>query len=500
MKKTTLILVLLMFLYPISLFCLEESIVIGREDNWKDVNTYLSRNIVFQPGRQGFSDILLKEAEYSPDNGTDMLFHFNQMPLFEESGHYFVDASTGNITSKVSRYGEGAALFQRENVISITPGEGALFSPGTSWRDFSIEFWLYPANLEEGEVLFFWQGSEQRGARLITQQVICTVRNRKLLWEFNNFFQLPEGGEYRIALTGASRLIPRKWKHHLIRFDSTTGLLEYLVDRVPEGVVYASETKQEDGTVLLPSIGRFSSEPIKIGEKFTGLIDEFRIVTRFVEEPSTAKYYKTGGSMVTGLFDLGYNGSRVVSIKPLHKVPENTEILYFYHTTDIARPLQADDPGWIMIEPGEIADANTKGRYAQLMARFFPDGKGNETPILSQITLIYEPDFPPTVPSGVSAEPGDGAVTLTWDPVADTDIGGYMVYYGAEPGSYFGKGSSLGDSPVDVGNLTEVTLSGLENGRLYYFSITAYDNSAPPHYGDFSRKVSARPVRSREGR
>jgi hypothetical protein len=495
MKKAAIILVLLFSLYPISIFCLEESIVIGREHEWKNVIFELSRNIDFQPGRGGFSDVLLKEAEYPTDRETDMLLHLNHSSLFEETGHY--EVLGGKVTPKVSRYGGGAALFQRENVISITPRPGALFSPGTEWRDFSIEFWLYPANLEEGEFIFFWQGSEQRGSKPITQQVICTVRDRRLLWEFNNFFHPPDGGEYRIELTGESRLVPRKWKHHLIRFDSTTGLLEYLVDQVPEGIVYASKSKHEDGTVFLPGTGRFSSEPIKIGENFTGLIDEFRIMSRFVREPRVSKYKKSGGYLVTNLFDLGYSGSRLVSVDPLHRIPENTEILYFYQMTDIARPLGPDEEGWNMIEPGELAGIDAEGRYVQLMAQFFPDGTGNKTPVLSEIILTYEPDFPPTVPSGISAEPGDGSVTLSWNPVADTDVGGYMVYYGDAPGSYFGKGSSLGNSPVDVGNVTEVTLEGLENGRLYYFSIAAYDDSVPPHYGNFSREVSTRPVRSR---
>ena len=65
MKKAAIILVLLFSLYPISIFCLEESIVIGREYEWKDVNFELSRNIAFQPGRGGVSDVLLNEAGYA---------------------------------------------------------------------------------------------------------------------------------------------------------------------------------------------------------------------------------------------------------------------------------------------------------------------------------------------------------------------------------------------------------------------------------------------------
>jgi hypothetical protein len=38
-----------------------------------------------------------------------------------------------------------------------------------------------------------------------------------------------------------------------------------------------------------------------------------------------------------------------------------------------------------------------------------------------------------------------------------------------------------------------LTLSGLQNGRLYYFAVVAYDGTEPPHHSGFSREVSARP-------
>src|SRR5256885_15055841 len=55
-------------------------------------------------------------------------------------------------------------------------------------------------------------------------------------------------------------------------------------------------------------------------------------------------------------------------------------------------------------------------------------------------------------------------VTLAWDPNTETDLAGYKLYYGPSSGSY--------QSSVDVGNLTSYTLSGLLEGRIYYFAVT----------------------------
>ena len=95
----------------------------------------------------------------------------------------------------------------------------------------------------------------------------------------------------------------------------------------------------------------------------------------------------------------------------------------------------------------------------------------------------------------INAEPGDGQVTLSWRPVAVADAAGYIIYYGKSSGNYTGVNSNLGDSPIDVGSTTEVTLEGLENGTLYYFTVVTYDSASLNHLSTFSKEVIARPSR-----
>jgi hypothetical protein len=56
---------------------------------------------------------------------------------------------------------------------------------------------------------------------------------------------------------------------------------------------------------------------------------------------------------------------------------------------------------------------------------------------------------------------------LIWDPNSETDLAGYKIYYGMSSGTY--------DSVVDVGNHTAYTLPGLQVGKTYYISATAYN-------------------------
>lgn len=68
-------------------------------------------------------------------------------------------------------------------------------------------------------------------------------------------------------------------------------------------------------------------------------------------------------------------------------------------------------------------------------------------------------------------------LTLAWEPSTSPDVAGYEVWYktGSSGPPYNGTGAMEGDSPVDVGNFTELTLHLLDEDKNYYFTVTAYD-------------------------
>jgi hypothetical protein len=58
-------------------------------------------------------------------------------------------------------------------------------------------------------------------------------------------------------------------------------------------------------------------------------------------------------------------------------------------------------------------------------------------------------------------------VSLAWDANTEPDLDGYKIYYGLASGNY--------GAPVDVGNVEQHTLTGLDEGKTYYLAATAYD-------------------------
>jgi len=69
----------------------------------------------------------------------------------------------------------------------------------------------------------------------------------------------------------------------------------------------------------------------------------------------------------------------------------------------------------------------------------------------------------------VSFESVTAQVTLSWAANTDPGVAGYKFYYGNASRTY--------ETPVDVGNVTRYTFTGIEKEKTYYFSLTAYDTN-----------------------
>jgi hypothetical protein len=488
-KKSTLTAGILLLLCT-ALPALDRQIVLGREDQWRDFS--YSENLLLSKGRWGSQDLVLKEAEYGSDQYTDLLVHFNGRPFEDQMGLYRVAEEDLLLSRRVAALGGGSGGFNSGNRgLHLVPEPGAVLYRGSWLQDFSIEFWLYPALLSDGEQVFLWQGARWNADAVTPQELRCSVQDRTLVWAFENVFTGPLGQSTSIQLQGVTALVPGDWHHHLLRYDSKLGLLEYLVDGIPEAVVYTTDSGLERGAVLLPFAGDAGPGQVKVGGGFTGFVDELRISRAFVQAPNLNRYSSNVGVFISRIFDLGYTGTKLKRIDGVYRTPGDSAVYFYYRMTDRADADTSDIP-WTQFEAGQSL-AGSRGRYLQVMVELYPDGSRLQTPEVSELRLVYEQDLPPAPPTGLYAEAGNEQVRLYWNTVNEDDLGGYFVYYGSQPGSYRGVDSDLGPSPIDVGRVSQIEVTGLSNSRLYYFAVVAYDATDPPHRSLFSREVSARP-------
>lgn len=471
----------------------------GGGEGWSYTST---RQIAIESIGLGRFPIMTLSSALAESENSDLSLHFNA-PLATEfrdtNGNYVitVDPSVSVADSRYARRGDGAALFVSEGGIRVKASrDPSLFlSPGVKDGDFTIEFWLYPATGGTGEQVFVWSALQQQNILdVAAQSARCAIDKNGLKWSFTGFF-LNGNGDNTVELTLFSQpLTPKVWSHHLIRFDSKIGLIEYLVNGQIVSLVYATATGQEGGEPYFPFIG--DSGILIIGSNYNGMIDEFNISRHWVEKPELKRYPSSGGRMETAPLDLGYSNSLIGSLETKSSTPGECALIFYLRCSDYQYFTSGEELEWIPVAAGVDLGENFHGRWAQVAVDFFPDSSGETAPVLEELRLRFTPDEPPAAPSSLTAIAGDSRVELFWKQSPDADVAGYLVYFGDAPGNYWGHSELSGNSPINVGANTSFTIKGLRNDALYFFTVAAYDKASPPHIGVFSRERSARPVRT----
>lgn len=537
----------------------EKTLILGGAAGWEAAVT---RQGIAELGSVRPKPVLALSSVRDGSPYLDMALSFDEgrPDLFaDQTGRYQVSASAAVASTDMrwARAGTGAAHFfgstmttaqaglRESDSLVITPrSREALLAPASGIRDFTLEFWLYPMNMENGEQILTWTSTRLTSRReQVYQRIQCMAVRNRLQWTFPDFFSAPdESRRLTFSLKGASPVAPRTWSHHLIRFDAATGLLEYLVDGTPEDILYVTSSGHEGGEVYTPGIGEEGR--MVLGGRFAGLMDEFRLYGAFVGRPLLKKYSGREGRIETRILDLGEGDSRIIridafggrtsnagrirepavsgtaggalvsargaaaiSVAPANEYSgsgsfsftDDSTIRFFIRTGDT--PYLRANVDWRPFEPGTDLDGGFRGngfrgRFVQLAAEFYPSGDGETTPYLEELRIAYAANEPPHPPAMVTAIARDGAVDLSWRPSPSRNVEGYLVYYGTSRGEYFGEGAAPGPSPIEAGKRTALHIDGLKNGILYYFAVSAYGRLNASRAGEFSREVTARPLRS----
>jgi len=488
--------VVFLFIIIVPLYSGEREYILGG-DNWQPS---LLRNIEIDKNEAGENSLFIQSGEYLLDNSTELLLHFNSLPIVDVTGNFKLIENKASISEGRKKFGAGAALFNKETNSIILDRTGKGIFPGRIYSDdFSIEFWVYGQNYSDGETIFFMDGYADIGNGFIPQLFRCYIENRRIIWTIKNFFIPPGSKEFEVKISSERQLIPRVWTHHLLRYNSSNGLMEYLIDGKPEAVIYATTSARETGQVYPLYSG--SRGRIVIGNYFTGLLDEFRFKLEWIDNNMLSLLGSHTGVYISEPIDLGNSKSMLIGVDAKEILPSGTEVLYFYHLGDSRQSLAENSPEWKKIAPGSGLLSERGGRFLCIKAVLYSDGEKNVSPSVSRINIKFDQKSAPPAPRVVRAEPGNSSVKLKWSEVIDSDVDGYYVYFGERPGRYFGSEKNSNTSPIDAGKNNELVIRNLENGKVYYFAVASYSKSASRYGGsivkeggDYSVEVNARPL------
>jgi hypothetical protein len=481
------------FLVVLNISAEEKTMVFGGKTGWHHISR--TDRIVSGKGRFGYDALTLATNSRPMDSATDILLNFEDAKIQDESKKYSV---TGNslIPFESSLMGKYSGLARGNGGLRLRGNEKSLFGKSGQTGSFVIEFWLNPSIAENGEIVFSWRSSRTVSNYPLYQMITASFSGNHLEWSFVNVFNGYVENRGEITLSSYRTIIPETWLHHSIRFDEDSGLLEYRINGLLEAQKYVTETGHEDGgSIYVPTFG--VPADIDICPQFTGLVDDFRIErsskTEISEKLRFDTYPVEGGRFETEPILLS-NGAKITRLDALVSSPSQTDVEFFVRSGDNFYNWTDEYPAWIPVKNHQEID-NVSGLYFQVAANLFPDGSGKKSPSVTEMKISYKEIDAPLAPFKLSVIPSDGEVTLTWPYSVDESVGGYYIFYGERPGEYLGRDAYEGTSPIDVGSATSVTLTGLKNGKIYYFAVSSYSKYDSRITGELSNEVFARPLK-----
>lgn len=478
-----------------------KEVILGGKNGWSDFEK--SKNITTGKGRFGYDCIQLASNSFENDEYTDLLIDFENPNNPISDGSYSIHANNLKLTTQ-TKLEKAAGLSRNIGGLSVFGKPGTFFGSEGLMGSFSIEFWLCPSLSENGEVIVNWESSKNVDGHLVYQMINATFNKGHLEWTLTNLFDsfspaAKLNGD--ILLKGTTTIIPDSWSYHALSYDCETGCLEYIVNGITEDLVFVTSNGHENGEVALVYLG--TPAELSFCDEYTGKIDDIRILRRSYKTPDFqsaenagkvghTQFVPQGGSFVTKPIMVS-NGSRLTVLNAEMSVPVQTAVNFFVRSGENFYGWTDNYPEWKPVENGEEINGVT-GLYFQIAAEIYPDGEGEHSPTITQITMDFAELSEPVPPFVVKAQAGNGCVTVSWNYSVDESAGGYYLYYGNRPGEYLGRIALEGDSPINVGNTTSFTLSGLENGKIYYFAVAAWSAYDDRVVGKLSKEVFARPL------
>lgn len=463
------------------LFSLDEVVHIGGKNGWQSLS--LSQNIVSTKGLFGYEAKSLATNDIEKKESLDLVLNFDGAHIQDDLGRYYIEDMFEYRKSQDAKTGTEALLSLENNPFVLKGTEDSLFGTSGYKSSFSISFWIKPFLVQSQENLFSWNSSRNTSEGILYQSIQAGFFKGKMQWQFSNIFASKNQFETQFQLEGIETLIPNTWSHHSFVFNETDETIAYYVNGFLQDVKSVKNLKAFLG---IPS-------NLSLCKNYTGLLDAFVIdKTDFEPKVTDAMYSKQRGRFETQPIDLESFGAGITKLDAKVNLPEQTAVALFVRAGDNFYEWTESYPSWQAIQIGE-KPSGLNGRYAQIAGELYADGAGKYTPTITEVSLFYQKVTPPLAPYSIKAKEGDGFIDISWAKNIDENTAGYLIYYGEKPGEYLGRFALEGTSPIKIDMTEHIRISGLENGKIYYFAIRAYSAIDERIIGPFSKEVWARP-------
>ena len=439
----------------------------------------------------------IEPESYGVKQDTEMYLPFESNWTSDETGRYSAIYSEFLISENRSHLGRAAYFLNDDNNIETCGDKTSFFQPGVNLESWTLQYWIYPVTsaFNEELVKIGRQYYNKEDNEVYDQSIVNRIEDGHLICDFNYIFTDNSDYVSNISIKSYNRICPDKWNHICMTFDAYTGIIRAYINGMEEAVGISTSDGTLDGSVYDMRFHKTNRCIIKIAKSFTGVMDEFYIF-RGVKNDFGGKYKADGGEVISKVLQLDQYGG-VINRIITHDVAENNStIRYYYRTSDepFKYDLSEELLPWTNLKNAEFGHKPV--RFIQFRIEMLPGTDNNTTPLFRELTINYDKNLPPSRPVGVRVRPEDGKISLKWIRNSELDTKGYKIYYGTKSGSYFGDRTVTSPIVVDSDSSFDtsgITIDGLNNNTIYYFAVTAFDDTAGMNESDFSDEVCCRP-------
>lgn len=482
-------------IFSLYLNCDEAVIEFGGQKGWSQLSSI--ENVTYTQGLYGFKSLELLASPEKSNSSYDLFLSFDGDTSKDYLELYDVVSSKASYVKKEkAKYGTGALLCRadsKEPSMVLSPKSNSFFFGYSKVNSFTIEFWLNPQDLRAGSNILKWWSQILEKKVFMFQNIIVSVVDNKLEWSLFNIWRDDNNNGIDIKVRSNKQLPLEKWTHHLLTFDDETGLLEYRIDGKVDSVRYLTSSNEETNNIFYSMKGKTSK--LLIGEGYSGLIDNLVVKNSFSPQGfqeaigSGVRYNKNGGRVVSHIIDTGGVNSMPKMLDAKMDIEKEATVAFFIRTSNNPYNWTSSYPQWRAVSKKESIFNCQPGRFFQIAFNIYPTKDGSSSPIIHSLTLDYDKDTFAKPPIELIAKEGDGYVDLSWSRSIDFDVKGYLVFFGDREGQYL-----LPSSPIDAKDSLSIRIYNLENGKLYFFSVVAYDDNGKLNPGEFSKEVWIRPM------
>lgn len=352
-----------------------------------------------------------------------------------------------------------AGFIRSGDRIVLSVPEGSLLAEQTDLESFSISFWVLITARSAPAVIL---------DRIVTKQgrpygFSVLSSGGRLVFRFDNMFFDASGKPRSVSLQTEKLPDPGRWVHAAFGYDNVSGKMLLTLDGEEADVDWATESGGPESGVLTPRFTGYAD--LVIGRDTFGYLDDL-LVTRARESLASAHSARKSVEQAefrTPVLTNRWSNAGLVRVAVNRSEHPARATIYARVSQE---PFGADEPkpDWRAFSPAETGAFC--GRYCQVRVVLAQDHPGVES---LDVRTAEMSDLEP--PTDVALSVSNTALRVTWRPVEDRRVAGYVVTVREDATGIAVR--------TDAGMSASCVITMLKDREPYSVTVSSYDGSNP---------------------